>query len=210
MSQDFSRLTLSTSFYPHGTGRGSWNQLTVLGVTFLIGQSWSVTECSLFSSVSRRGFWTAVLNLCDPCAPHTQTFPLVSFSSFRLAEGVGHSFLFYRLSHILQMLVCDKSDILICICLTLNGFRICARREGCYMLWTHWILQLWTLTLLSPGLLAWFSNLIYCLQIDNFFYSISSANCPYNHPSISNVEIVVLYLFEIGLVKNYLGEIHWQ
>ena len=54
----------------------------------------------------------------------------MSFSSFRLAEGVGEPFLFYRLSHILQMLVCDKSDILSCICLALNGFRICARKRG--------------------------------------------------------------------------------
>ena len=39
------------------------------------------------------------------------------------------------------------------------------------------------------------------------FYSISSANCAYNHPSISNVEIVVLHLFEMRFSENYLGNI---
>ena len=53
----------------------------------------------------------------------------MSFSSFRLAEGVGEP-LFYKLNHLLQILVCDKSGILICSCLALNGFRICARKRG--------------------------------------------------------------------------------
>ena len=39
------------------------------------------------------------------------------------------------------------------------------------------------------------------------FYSISSGNCAYNHPSISNVEIVVLHLFEMRFSENYLGNI---
>ena len=84
--------------------------------------------CILFSLLFLEEVSRCSLDLCGLCT-HTQTFPLVSFSGFRLAEGVGEPVLFYRLSHILQILVCDKSDILICICLALNGFRICARKR---------------------------------------------------------------------------------